>query len=380
MRLSDDMIAGAQRAPVSVAPAPTAPRPSPAAHQIGMIGVMGGVFQARNAEAEARPRTAPAPIDVALFSAGGQWGAFSAGFMNGWSKNTVTRRPEAFDVVTGVSTGGLIAPFVFAGAEYDDELRDVYFGVDDRDVFRERSTLEIASSTSIWDPAPLARTIDGHLTDELVSGIAEAADRRSLLVGAVSLQSGFFDVFDLTAIAASDNPERETCMREGLMASAAIPVAFPPRRIDDTLYVDGGTREGIFLRGLAEANVRPTIYIFLNQTSGFPAENPDFTLADVVGRASSIATDELLRSAAIETLLFAKSEGWRVRGVLVPELWPGPECDQRNGEKATFCPGFTRALYVAGFAKGSEEPIRWMDADALIEALRQEAPAFREDS
>src|SRR4051794_36694054 len=56
---------------------------------------------------------APAPptIDILIISGGGDWGAFGAGFLKGWSR--VPPGPmakPAFDAVTGVSTGALIAP------------------------------------------------------------------------------------------------------------------------------------------------------------------------------------------------------------------------------------------------------------------------------
>ena len=56
-------------------------------------------------------------------SGGGDDGAFGAGLLVGWSDRG--DRPE-FDVVTGVSTGSLSAPFVFLGHAYDPQLKAVY--------------------------------------------------------------------------------------------------------------------------------------------------------------------------------------------------------------------------------------------------------------
>ena len=369
LRLGENPLAGTERAPIALTP------PQRVETQEVEIITMGGVFTRRVAPEKTSPTFAPAPINVALFSAGGQWGAYSAGFMNGWSRNEVDPRPQAFDVVTGVSTGALIAPLVFAGSEYDDALRDLYDGVAESDVLRRRSALELVAATSLWDATPLIEMIDNHLTDELISDIAEGSETRSLLVGAVNLRSGFFEAFDMTAMAASDNPERPLCLREGLMASAAIPAAFRPRLINGDLYIDGGTRQGLFLQGLAAANVNPTIYLFLNSANGFPPEEPVYTLGRVISRSSSIATDELLRSSTIEALLFAKSQGWRVRGAIAPEIWPGPECDVMPNQKAAFCASFTRALFDAGYAQAREGRIDWLSADEMIEILRQQPAA-----
>src|SRR5436190_23359675 len=49
-------------------------------------------------------------LDVLMLSGGGQNGAFGAGFLRGWQSRTDARLP-AFDLVTGISTGALQAPF-----------------------------------------------------------------------------------------------------------------------------------------------------------------------------------------------------------------------------------------------------------------------------
>ncbi len=57
------------------------------------------------------------PLPPAFFlaiSGGGDNGAFTAGLLNGWTQQGT--RPE-FKLVTGISTGALIAPFAFLGAE-----------------------------------------------------------------------------------------------------------------------------------------------------------------------------------------------------------------------------------------------------------------------
>jgi Patatin-like phospholipase len=56
-------------------------------------------------------------------SGGGANGAFGAGFLNGWS--TTGGRP-VFKIVTGVSTGALMAPFAFLGPSYDSALHEFY--------------------------------------------------------------------------------------------------------------------------------------------------------------------------------------------------------------------------------------------------------------
>jgi hypothetical protein len=56
-------------------------------------------------------------------SGGGADGAFGAGLLKGWTESGT--RPEMW-IVTGISTGALIAPFAFIGSSYDDELESLY--------------------------------------------------------------------------------------------------------------------------------------------------------------------------------------------------------------------------------------------------------------
>ncbi|MEM7615890.1 MAG: patatin-like phospholipase family protein, partial [Pseudomonadota bacterium] len=118
---------------------------------------MGAMFDQR-AEAMETSRAASRAlprIKVALLSAGGQFGAYTAGFMNGWSQNPSDPRPAQFDVVTGVSTGALIAPFVFGGPQYDGTLSQLYNGVREEDILRRRGALEVLGAPSLWDADPL---------------------------------------------------------------------------------------------------------------------------------------------------------------------------------------------------------------------------------
>ena len=76
------------------------------------------------------------PADYLAVSGGGDNGAFTAGFLNGWTK--AATRPQ-FKLVTGVSTGALIAPFAFLGPAYDGSLKSLYVNVSTKDIIAERA-------------------------------------------------------------------------------------------------------------------------------------------------------------------------------------------------------------------------------------------------
>ena len=78
------------------------------------------------------------PANVLVLSGGAMNGAFPAGLLTGWSESGA--RPR-FDVVTGISTGALIAPFAFLGTECDADLERAYTSVKADQIYRLRFML-----------------------------------------------------------------------------------------------------------------------------------------------------------------------------------------------------------------------------------------------
>lgn len=86
-----------------------------------------------------------------VISGGGSEGAFGAGLLAGWSARGT--RPE-FQIATGTSTGALIAPFTFLGAEYDPLLREMYTRYGTKDLTAQRSILESSAAIRRWTRVP----------------------------------------------------------------------------------------------------------------------------------------------------------------------------------------------------------------------------------
>jgi hypothetical protein len=187
----------------------------------------------------------PAVFDILMISGGGDYGAFAAGVLEGWGEvgDAGWTRPT-FDVVTGVSTGALIAPFALIGDEnsyrrvltlYENpkkdwiELRDIFFFLPGRQSFMSTAGLE--------------RDVREQIDAKTIAAIAAAErDGRTLAIGATNLDLGRMHPWDLTTEAARIEAGELESDRfyKVLMASAAIPALFPPVVIDDTLFVDGG--------------------------------------------------------------------------------------------------------------------------------------------
>lgn len=192
-------------------------------------------------------------LQLLAISGGGENGAFGAGLLSGWS--TQGTRP-AFDLVTGISTGALTAPFAFLGPDYDPQLRAVYTETAPHEILLRRSITAALFNDAMADNEPLFRTISRFVDDRMLAGIAAAYDSgRLLLIASTNIDAQVPVIWNIGAIAKSGHPKAADTIRRILLASAAIPGAFPPSMIDVTMegktyqemHVDGGAVAQTFL-------------------------------------------------------------------------------------------------------------------------------------
>jgi len=185
-------------------------------------------------------------LDILAISGGGADGAFGAGLLCGWTAHG--DRPR-FKLVTGISTGSLIAPFAFLGPEYDARLKEVYTTISTKNIYQVRSLLKMLWSDSITDTWPLAELAAKSMDDDMLRDIAiEHQKGRRLFVGTTNLDAQRLTIWDMGAIASVGTPAAYKLFRRILLASASIPVMFPPIYLEvetagnkyDEVHVDGG--------------------------------------------------------------------------------------------------------------------------------------------
>ncbi len=186
-------------------------------------------------------------------SGGGDNGAFAAGLLNGWT--AAGTRPE-FKLVTGISTGALIAPFAFLGPKYDHSLKEFYTTSSPQDILKQRNLLAVFLDDAMADNKPLWNQVSKQVDEGFLREIAVEYEKgRMLLLATTNLDRGVPVIWNMGKIAASGHKDALDLFRKIMIASAAIPGFFPPEMIDveangkpyQEMHVDGGASAQTFL-------------------------------------------------------------------------------------------------------------------------------------
>ncbi len=309
--------------------------------------------------AEGKQITRLTPVYYLAVSGGGDNGAFGAGLMNGWT--ALGTRPE-FKMVTGVSTGALIAPFAFLGPAYDDALRDVYTTMTPDKVFRARGLTAALFDDAMADTGPLAEVIAGYADQKMFDAIAREYQKgRLLLIGTTHLDAQRPTIWNIGAIAASGHPGGLDLFRKILRASAAIPGAFQPVMVDveidgkkyQEMHVDGGAIAQLFLYppsiDLSSTGVRRQRHAYIIRNARL---DPDYAASDrrtisIAGRAITTMLAASGQNDVMRTYFVSQRDGVDYNLAYIGSGFSAP----KTGE---FDQAYMRALYAYGFQEGRD--------------------------
>jgi hypothetical protein len=321
------------------------------------------------------------PFVYLALSGGGGSGAFGAGVLNGWSASGT--RPE-FTIVSGVSTGALIAPFAFLGRDYDDRLRQVYTNGEAQDLIGAPNPLGALFGPGAFGRERLRGLVERYLDDDLIRAIAREDQKgRRLLVVTTNLDAQRAVVWDMGAIAASGEPKAFDLFREVLAASASVPVVFAPQLIDvetdnkdfQEMHADGTLSAPVYTlpdavlfggKPLMRA-ARPALYVIVNARidPGF-AVVPDQSGAIA---AQSLSTLNRVGTKAVlaQTYSVAKREGLSFHLSYIDR-------DHPDSGGTGFETDAMRKLYDYGFEKARSSAF-WVTDLSQVEAAKDAGAA-----
>lgn len=349
-------------------------------------------------------------LNILALSGGGQWGAFGAGFLNGWSEADLSGESKVardeIDIVTGISTGALMSTYVFLGSEWDEKLTDFYLGVGpegpdgiredpttDEDIFKRHGTLETFFSNAATDTRGRLEEVVKEAVSESIDAVGRNEGPRQIYVGAVNLEDGGFKIFNLKKLASdavkarldnhtADRERLEGCYSEMLLASAAVPYLFPPRFIDGGAYVDGGARFGTFIRAVdllaATDPARPftdkNIFVLINgDLQVMPIPRVDNDVLGIALRSVQVVIDQIYKDSNFRIEKEAKESAgqapWNTHYVHVNETMCRDKYLAGSQDKEhEFDPFFMKCIYDLGRKLGREQA--WLPFSDIPQRIR----------
>lgn len=300
-------------------------------------------------------------LDGLMLSGGGAGGAFSVGVLSAWS--AAKTRPH-FDVVTGVSTGALIAPFAFLGSAYDDTLVHLYTSGIAEDLVRSKRAGGLFGP-SLLRADPLRQMVERYITPTVLQQVAaEHRKGRRLLVLTTNLDTQRAVVWNMGVIANSGRPDVLKLFQDILVASASIPGVYPAVMIKAAsgghhfaeMHSDGGSASQIltFPQVLLTSNTRlaankrqsVNFYVIVNNAL-MPefATTPDKTLS-VIARAYSIFVKSQTQSALTALYNYSKLTGAGFHLASISTQVPYSMSDPFNTN-------YMRTVYNLGYAESA---------------------------
>jgi predicted acylesterase/phospholipase RssA len=282
-----------------------------------------------------RAQRAGQPVAILALSGGGADGAFGAGALVGLTR--ATSRPQ-FSVVTGVSTGALIAPYAFLGSDWDDELLEVYTSGRAEHLLKTRG-LGALFGSSLYSGTPLKELVDRYATDALIQAVArEASTGRLLLVATTDVSTGEPVIWDLGSIAMNGGANARTLFRDVLVASASVPGLFPPvvirvqeqQALYDEVHVDGTISLPFFVplafvdatRDAGGSSSGATVYVIVDGRLNEQPAPIRLRARSIVSRSVSAGLDHMLRTSLELTATDAQLKGAQFQFAAVPVGYP----------------------------------------------------------
>lgn len=268
--------------------------------------VVDDIFADRNTYRLEQLRIGVSPsFNVLALSAGGEFGAYGSGFLVGWKSVGASAKPSprnAIQVVTGVSTGAIMATHAFLGE--DESLEKLYTESSGSVIYQERFVLDYTWANSLLDTTGKDKLIANNITSELIDDVAKEGQKgRALYVGIVNLDSGEFVRVNMTKLAATDRlstSDRDDCYRAVIGASSAIPIAFSPKFIDGQMWVDGGTRRHLFIvepsSGSLDSGDR-RLFSFVHGDLDVAPTKVTNGVLQIASRVSDLMTDQVMKDS-----------------------------------------------------------------------------------
>jgi len=307
-------------------------------------------------------------LNILALSGGGANGAFGAGIINGlYDSNQL----QEYAIITGISAGSLMAPFVFVGGDEIPRLKEVMLSLNDKMILGKRNLLNTIFKDAFTDGENMYEFIESVYTPEMIAKIAaQHHSGRRLFIGTTHFDSEELVVWNLGRIAESDMPNKVTLIHQILAASASIPGVFPPQFIEvnqgdktlEELHVDGGLTVQMFFEvvnvdygKINEAlglTTSPQVHVIRNGMLKVPYHATEDKGVELLSRSLSSMTIQQAKGDLYRMLYFSKNSDLELTFTYMD--------DEFNAPKATkdmFDLQYMKALYQHGYNKAQSNEL-----------------------
>lgn len=271
------------------------------------------------------------PVTGLVLSGGGMRGAYEVGILAGMlealSKSGHAQSP--FQLAAGASVGAINASFIAANAHAPglslDQLISAWTGMDFSTIFspqlltffkqlfrgtappaREEQQLGV----SLLNPTPLEELVKNAVDFEALHVNVEKGALRGLFIAALQVITGKTIIFSELAPGSiyrrSKDPRRavslEAITLDHVLASTAIPLLFPARRIGSDFYCDGGLRLNTPIAPVIRAGAERLVIVSTTYADRASAPIP----SQAIGTYPSLAflTGKVLNALLVDPLAY----------------------------------------------------------------------------
>lgn len=299
---------------------------------------------------------------VLIIGGGVSNSAYGIGLLKGWLKEG--SRP-VFKIITGYSSGSLLATATFAGEGYEDRLAELFTSISTKDVVKQKGILGIMFGNSVYSSARFAKKIDDIMDTDLMARIAQEHKKgRRLYVGTTDLDAQGFVIWDMGALASKASLDSLKLFRKIVLASCSFSAMLPPvyfqveagGRHYDEMHADGGVVGGLFyINQLMEGGVpaaqscginlrklRTRIYA-LNCCYMSPhSKQVEDNLTAITSRLIETNGAAKMIGDTYRIYAFAKEKGWDYNLAYIPE-------DFKPNQKEMFDKQEMKRLFKRGY-------------------------------
>jgi len=269
---------------------------------------------------------------VLIIGGGVSNSAYGIGLLKGWLKEG--SRP-VFKIVTGYSSGSILALATFSGEDYEERLADLFTSISTKDVMKPKNIFSVIFGNSVNSSILFAKKIDDIVDENLMAKVAQEHRKgRRLYVGTSDLDAQEFVIWDMGALACKGGPDSLKMFRKIILASCSFTVMVPPvyfqveaggRRYDE-MHADGGVIGGIFYihqlmegAGFSPRGSRTRVYI-LNCCYMSPhSKQIEDNLTAITSRTIETNGASKMAGDTYRIYAFAKEKGWDYNLAYIPE-------------------------------------------------------------